>query len=130
MIGEKIISSRKTGKIAVLLSELLTCCAVAMLFAGNASGVDMKNPYEDNVAVAREGKKLFIVNCSQCHEDDGTGATGPDLTDKKWIYGSTDADLLESISSGRGNGMPSWALELSKDEIWKIITFIRSIGKK
>lgn len=130
MAEEKIISVGKTVKMAGLISALLVCCAVALLSAGKASGVDLKNPYEGDSAIAAEGRKLFMINCSQCHEEDGTGATGPDLTDKKWIYGSTDADLFKSVSDGRGNGMPSFELELSKEERWKIITFVRSIAKK
>jgi len=54
----------------------------------------------------------------------------PNLTDKEWKYGSSDADLFLTISKGRPSGMPNWKNTLGSDRIWKVITYIRSIAKK
>ena len=77
-----------------------------------------------------EGAKLFKQHCEVCHGEGGKGNIGPDLTDSKWKYGSTDNDLFTTISKGRSGGMPAWENQLSPDKIKKLITYIRSIGEK
>jgi cytochrome c oxidase cbb3-type subunit 3 len=89
----------------------------------------VKNPFEGKTEAIKEGEKIFDAKCQDCHMD-GTGGAGPNLTDETWIYGGSDAKVFETISGGRKGGMPSWKSELSKDDIWKVITFIRSIAYK
>ena len=89
----------------------------------------VKNPFEGKPEAIKEGEKIFDAKCQDCHMD-GTGGAGPNLTDETWIYGGSDAKVFETISGGRKGGMPSWKSELSKEEIWKVIAFIRSIAYK
>ena len=107
MIGKRGSMSGSTMLTAALVLTLLTCGAGGLLLAGRASAADaaaptavVKNPFEGSLEAASEGKALFSSKCSECH-DDGGGGTGPDLTDERWLYGSTDADLFETISFGR-----------------------------
>jgi cytochrome c oxidase cbb3-type subunit 3 len=93
-----------------------------------ASAKEIKNPVEGKTEEIAQGKKIFNERCTDCHAD-GTGGSGPDLTDDVWIYGGSDAAVFETISLGRKGGMPQWRTELSKDDIWKVIAFIRSIHK-
>ena len=54
---------------------------------------------------AQLGKPIFAQNCAACHGADGKGnqAIGaPNLTDKIWLYGSSEATITETISKGRG----------------------------
>jgi cytochrome c oxidase cbb3-type subunit 3 len=49
--------------------------------------------------------------CFACHGQDGKGmqALGaPNLTDKVWLYGSSEAKIVETIVGGRNNQMPAW----------------------
>jgi len=85
-------------------------------------------PYTGDAAAIAEGKKLFDRNCAECHGD-GTGGSGPDLTDNEWLCGGSDAQIFATVSNGRPGGMPSWSSDLKDDEIWKIIAFIRSLKK-
>lgn len=133
MLGERRINCR-TKKIPTLAAALLVCIVGAGFLAGGASAADapaavVKNPFEGKAEAVSEGRALFSERCSECHGD-GEGGTGPDLMDERWIYGSSDADLFETVSFGRKGGMPAWASDLSKDERWKLITFIRSLHKK
>jgi len=89
----------------------------------------LKNPFEGNKTAIAEGEKIFDEKCSECHMD-GTGGSGPNLTDDLWIYGGSDTDVYTTVSGGRKGGMPSWKSELKEDQIWKVIAFIRSIYKK
>jgi cytochrome c oxidase cbb3-type subunit 3 len=52
---------------------------------------------------AQLGKEKFVV-CSACHGPDGKGnqALGaPNLTDKVWLYGSSEATIAETVTKGR-----------------------------
>jgi cytochrome c oxidase cbb3-type subunit III len=106
-----------------------TLPAVVSAADAPASVKESKNPFEANSEEITLGKKIFNERCTDCHAD-GTGGAGPDLTDDIWIYGGSDAAVFETISFGRKGGMPQWRTELSKDEIWKVVAFIRSIHKK
>ena len=116
--------------LAAILALSLT--AAAGLFAGTEApaGKDVKNPYEGKPESIREGEKLFDAKCADCHGGDAMGQSGPDLTDDKWIYGGSDAEVFETVMNGRKGGMPSWKSELGKDDIWKVIAYVRSLKKK
>jgi cytochrome c oxidase cbb3-type subunit 3 len=63
----------------------------------------------DGLRVNR-GKVLFGQTCAACHGADGKGnpALGaPNLTDKTWLYGSSEAIIIETVSKGRINVMPA-----------------------
>jgi cytochrome c oxidase cbb3-type subunit 3 len=106
---------------------MLWAAAVAAVLAGAVSaGQDVKNPFTGNAAAIREGEKIFDSRCVECHLD-GTGGAGPNLIDNTWIYGSSDAEVFESVSKGRRGGMPSWGGDLKEDEIWKVIAYIRTL---
>jgi cytochrome c oxidase cbb3-type subunit 3 len=52
---------------------------------------------------------------------------GPSLRDQDWIYGSRDAQIFSSIAEGRAHGMPSWQSQLTADQVWKLVTYIKSL---
>lgn len=63
-----------------------------------------------DASLAAAGKAVFAENCAACHMPDGTGmkALGaPNLADKVWLYGGSEATLIESISKGRNGVMPA-----------------------
>ncbi len=64
----------------------------------------------DSVRVTR-GKEAFqSAGCIGCHGPDAKGmaAVGsPNLTDQIWLYGSSEATLIETIGKGRTNKMPA-----------------------
>lgn len=88
------------------------------------------NPYAGNREAAREGETIFEANCSPCHGKKGEGGFGPNLTDREWKFGGTDAEVYASISGGRPGGMPAFGKSLGKDRIWKVIAHLRELGKR
>lgn len=96
--------------------------------AGRLGAEDVRNPYTGNPQAIEEGKRLYLkTGCYACHGHEAEGAVGPDLTDDVWIFQPTDATLFNTIEHGRpGTLMAGWGDQLSADEIWKIIAFIRS----
>ncbi len=68
-----------------------------------------------DAALASAGQAKFAENCAACHMPDGTGmqALGaPNLTDKVWLYGGSEAAIIETISKGRNGVMPPMAQTL------------------
>lgn len=90
---------------------------------------DVKNPYAGDAAAAAEGRQLFVqYNCAGCHGGRAGGGMGPSLRDSLWTYGSSDVQLLGTITEGRSAGMPAWGGRIPQDQMWKIIAYIRTLG--
>jgi cytochrome c oxidase cbb3-type subunit 3 len=87
------------------------------------------NPYEGNAQAVAQGHDLFVrMNCAGCHGYGAKGSMGPDLTDTYWRYGGTPVQIYQSISQGRPKGMPAWNPALPPDDIWKLVSYIESLG--
>jgi cytochrome c oxidase cbb3-type subunit 3 len=93
-----------------------------------ASGA-AKNPLAGNADAIAKGAELFDTYCSYCHGGGALGATGPNLTDKTWLHGGSDAKVFESITQGRADGSMPAVKYLKEEEVWSIITYIRSLKK-
>jgi cytochrome c oxidase cbb3-type subunit 3 len=88
----------------------------------------LRNPYEGNAYAISQGQRLFEqYNCAGCHFHGG-GGIGPALMDSEWIYGNSPAQIYSSIVEGRPNGMPSYGGHISDEQIWQLVTYVRSLG--
>jgi len=86
------------------------------------------NPYGGDRTAAGGGGQLFVqFNCSGCHGGRAGGGMGPSLRDVDWLYGDREAQLFSSIAEGRAHGMPSWQPRLTPDQMWKLVTYIKSL---
>jgi mono/diheme cytochrome c family protein len=106
----------------------------------------MKNPYEGDPKAIQEGRKLwFAYGCNGCHGGTGGGGMCPAVINKVWVYGKSDAVLFQLIKLGSVElrnkyglvrigkenvvgDMPPFSA-LSDDDVWKLITYMRSIYK-
>lgn len=55
---------------------------------------------------AQMGKPTFMQICSACHGPEGKGNPqlgAPNLTDSIWLYGSSEATIMETVRKGRGD---------------------------
>ena len=80
---------------------------------------------------ATAGAKIFAENCTSCHGDKGKGNQelgAPDLTDKIWLYGSDEATVVETITTGRAGVMPAWAGRLDPSTIKALTVYVHSLG--
>ena len=80
----------------------------------------------DDAKVAR-GAELFKSNCVACHGADGKGniALGaPNLTDKTWLYGGSEATIVETLTKGRMAMMPSQDKVLSPEKIHLLTAYV------
>lgn len=113
--------------------------ASAMLFLASAvlAGGGQQNPFAGDDKAAKLGEFQFRVNCSFCH---GLGAQGggrgPDLTRAQKRHGNKDEDLFRTISFGvagtamPANGTTTQGVGMTDEEIWQVITYIRSVQVK
>jgi len=80
---------------------------------------------------AAAGKKIFAENCASCHGEGGKGNEqlgAPNLTDQIWLYGSDEATLIETITSGRAGVMPAWSGRLDPVTIKALTVYVHSLG--
>jgi cytochrome c oxidase cbb3-type subunit 3 len=91
-------------------------------------GLVLRNPHEGDPNAIATGAKLFIAyNCLDCHGADGSGAMGPSLADGRWHFGGAPSEVFESIYQGRPEGMPAWGSLISPDQIWMLVSYVRSL---
>jgi mono/diheme cytochrome c family protein len=109
----------------------------------------LHNPYNDKIgdaAFAEEGHKTYLsAGCNGCHGGGGGGGMCPPLTNDTWVYGPDDDTLFRLVALGSDElkkqgytrikqevvvgPMPQFGTIIkTSDQLWKIITFIRSVN--
>ncbi|WP_428826935.1 cytochrome-c oxidase, cbb3-type subunit III [Azonexus sp. IMCC34842] len=86
----------------------------------------------DSVRAAKGKEAFSSAGCIGCHGPEGTGmhAVGaPNLTDKVWLYGSSEATITETINNGRQNKMPSWKEFLGEAKIHLLTAYVYSLSQ-
>ena len=89
-------------------------------------------------AQMKEAGRLFNINCAICHGDKGAG-NGPiatagkiggiaNLTLEAYVK-MTDGTMFHSLTYGKNN-MGSYASQLSRDQRWMVIKYVRSLQPK
>ena len=80
----------------------------------------------DDLKAAR-GADVYKSNCAACHGPEGKGniALGaPNLTDKVWLYGGSEATIVETVTKGRMAMMPSQDKVLSPEKIHLLTAYV------
>lgn len=110
---------------------------VAFAAATAALAQQIRNPFAGDAKAARLGEFEFRLNCAFCHGLGGRGGgRGPDLTRAQKRHGSSDADLFRTINEGvpgtamPANGTTGQGVGMAEEELWQVITYIRSIEVK
>lgn len=98
---------------------------------------NIRNPIEATPENLEAGRRLYEKECAFCHGLDGKGQrqTGiqfyppvPSLAER--TSEMSDGQIHSIVSQGiRYTAMPSFAKELSPEEIWKIVLWVRHISK-
>ena len=77
--------------------------------------------------LAGKGKEKFAAACAACHGADGKGMAAmgaPNLTDKVWLYGGSEAAIVETITKGRQNKMPAWKEFLGDGKVHVLSAYV------
>ncbi len=76
---------------------------------------------------AQRGEEAFATNCVACHgaEAQGMAALGaPNLTDNAWLWGSSEASIIETVTHGRMNRMPGFGDFLGEDKVHLLTAYV------
>lgn len=81
-----------------------------------------------NPAALAAGKATFDATCSPCHEKDGGGNIGPNLTDDHWIHGNSYRAILTTITAGvPDKGMPTWSTVLTPEQVAEVAAYVATL---
>ncbi|MBD9484221.1 cytochrome-c oxidase, cbb3-type subunit III [Pseudomonas sp. PDM14] len=89
---------------------------------------------EDAVADVEAGRTIFNSTCFACHGADGKGTAmlgAPNLTNPAaFIYGSSFAQLQQTIRYGRTGSMPSQEPFLGPDKVHLLAAYVYSLSQQ
>ena len=108
---------------------------IASRFAAGSAGV-ATNPVAGDPRAIATGSRAYIGSCAVCHNanGDGKGAFGPatfppatDLTSHD-AKEKTDGQLFWIVKNGLSfTGMPGFGSQYNDQEIWSLVSYIRSL---
>jgi mono/diheme cytochrome c family protein len=108
-----------------------------LLSGARQSQADLPNPFPPDGPHLQEGRELYEKHCAFCHGLDGKGPGEngiqfyppvPSLVGSEMEL--RDGQMHYIISRGiRYTAMPSFAKVLTPDQIWKVITWVRSLPR-
>jgi len=137
-------------------TSILIVSGIGILAAGLAAAADhktpaapqtylaMKNPLKDTKDVVENGAKIYEKKCKKCHGEKGDGkGSAADKLDIKpvsfsapgYMKGKSDGQLFFISEKGSPNTDmddfgPGSAANLSKDDLWSVIAYIRKTFTK
>lgn len=81
--------------------------------------------------VLERGHATFAQSCVGCHLADGSGQTGPNLTDSFQIHGTTRLDLFTTIRDGvPEKGMLAWGLTMQDRDMAAVAAYVSTLRGK
>ena len=140
----------------ILILTLLACSGDGGSDLSNSSGLSqdltdaqktppdnysgLSNPLKNDADTLEEGKNLYQANCSSCHgtggKGDGPASGGLDpkpqnlaenqnnLSDDYIFWRISEGGLMDPFTSL----MPAWKGLLNDEQIWQVITYVRTMG--
>jgi cytochrome c oxidase cbb3-type subunit 3 len=87
---------------------------------------------EHNPAMMTDAQGIFKRRCVQCHNQNGQGLIGPNLTDDYWIHGQASLmDIYGVVNGGvPSKGMPEWGKQLSPIEVAEVAAYVGTLRGK
>lgn len=76
---------------------------------------------------AQRGEELFQTNCVACHGAEAQGMAmlgAPNLTDNNWLWGSSEAAIIDIVTNGRMNRMPGFGDFLGEDKVHLLTAYV------
>jgi cytochrome c oxidase cbb3-type subunit 3 len=92
-------------------------------------GPDIHNPLGGDPNAVERGMHAFnAFNCSGCHMANGGGGMGPALSNNRWVYRSSPANIYLTITQGRAKGMPAFGAMLPDRTVWELVAYVKSLS--
>ena len=123
------------GGDAAFVTGLLGLIVAVVLLTGLhvEPGRTLANPVQRTAESVERGSVLFAANCASCHGDTGAGdgpladsLPAPPANFTVHVPFHPDGVLFAWITDGiRGTGMPAWSPQLSDQDRWDLVNFLR-----
>ena len=86
---------------------------------------NLQNPFAGVAAALAAGKVIFSASCQSCHSANGSASSFASGTFQR---GGADGEIFLNIRNGiRNTAMAPYA-RLSTDQIWQVVTYLRSLA--
>ena len=85
-----------------------------------------------DATLAAAGRDKFATYCAACHQPDGKGSQvigAPNLTDKVWLYGGSEATIIETITKGRNGNMPAQLGKLGEAKVHLLAAYVYGLSQ-
>lgn len=109
---------------------------LAVSLAARFHSGNQTNPVSQNSRAVESGRSAYTGSCAMCHGIDGTGngvlgkATYPNATDltSESAVEKSDSQLYWIIANGLSfTGMPGFSSQYKSQDIWSIVSYIRTL---
>jgi mono/diheme cytochrome c family protein len=119
-------------------ADSTTAAAAEAKPAVDASAAKLVNPVKPTPVSIASGKKAYAVDCAMCHGKTGAGdgdlAADMKLTLKDYrspepLKGMTDGEIYTIIDKGKGQ-MSGEEGRMKPNQIWDVVNYLKSLGKK
>jgi mono/diheme cytochrome c family protein len=88
---------------------------------------ELRNPYDADTEAIGAGRKLYAMQCAQCHGERGEGrGNAPSLTADEVRRASPGALFWFLTNGDLRRGMPAWS-RLSEPRRWQLVAFLQSL---
>lgn len=75
-----------------------------------------------------QGRALYSEKCSSCHGVDGSSVPSANLSESAAQSQQSSENLFQAISSGNPPAMPAFANDISEDQRWNLVSYVRSLS--
>ena len=113
----------------MIFSSLLGCLCAAVLLAQEHSPEKDKNPLAGNAAAISAGARLYEQACQACHGGEARGGErAPALANGAFKHGGEDGEIFLNIRNGVANTQMPPFKRLSTEQVWQLVSYIRSLN--
>ncbi len=75
-----------------------------------------------------EGEAIFRQYCVACHQAQGQGLVGPNLTDGWWLHGGRPTDIHRVVTDGvPAKGMAAWGNQLGPARVQAVVAYVLTL---
>src|ERR1700733_2390749 len=111
------------ARLGLLLVAVLSFAA--WLPAQSDRAENLQNPFAGDVAALAAGKVIYSASCQSCHSANGSASS---FVSGTFHRGDADGEIFLNIRNGiRNTAMLPYA-RLSTDQIWQVVTYLRSLA--
>lgn len=122
--------------------NILSLISISLLIMGNVQAQQWK--IDDDLKDARlkitydetnidAGKSIYEKSCKACHRDivvaeknDRALPSAPNLGSQEFHTTNTDGEIYCKISHGNGAGMPPFESQISEEQRWQVVAYLRT----